>query len=254
MKKLVRRIVNRIKITLFGHPHMKAVAYNELYLPPFRENQGLSNNETYIQSAIDQIVHLSQHYQFNKDSVVLDFGCGQARLVNGFKTLGTNLGAYYGIDTHLKSINWCKKWISPYGSEFNFGHVAAHNARYNKTAEKLLPLPFDSNKFDLIFLNSVFSHMMTDDVSYYLNEFERTMKNESTLYVTAFVEEDVPDVEDNPDNYLGEAKGTLHRVRFEKKFFLGLFERAGFNVEVFSHQHITRTKQSVIIAKKMVKP
>jgi ubiquinone/menaquinone biosynthesis C-methylase UbiE len=126
--------------------------------------------------------------------------------------------------------------------------LPAHNARYNIAAENLQKLPFEANTFDLVFLNSVFSHMMTKDVLFYLNEFKRTLKPNGILYVTAFVEENVPEVEENPENYLGESKGYLHRVRFEKQFFTDLFVKTGFTIKVFTHQHITRTKQSVIIA------
>ncbi|MEL6810601.1 MAG: methyltransferase domain-containing protein [Bacteroidota bacterium] len=250
MNKVFRRIKRRIQITLFGNPDFKAIKYKELYLPPFRENQGLSDNADYIQSAIDQIEHLSQHFDFTEEKSILDFGCGQGRLANGLKTLGTSLGSYVGIDTHLKSIKWCQKWITKYGKPFKFIHLPAYNARYNTRAEQLQKLPFEADTFDLAFLNSVFSHMMTEDCVFYLNEFQRTLTTGGKVYITAFVEENVPNCEENPENYLGASKGHLHRVRFEKKFFLNLFDEAGFDVEVFSHQQITRTKQSVVIARK----
>ena len=57
----------------------------------------------------------------------------------------------------------------------------------------------------------------------------------------------MPEVEENPDNYLEETKGHLHRVRYEKQFFMDLFTKAEVIIEVFAHQQITRTQQSVII-------
>ena len=128
-------------------------------------------------------------------------------------------------------------------------HLPAYNARYNKTAEGKRALPFDDESFDLIFLNSVFSHMMTDDVQFYLKEFERVLSKDGAVYATAFIEEDVPEVEENPKGYLGKSTGALHRVRFEKRFFFGLVEQSGLKVDRFLHQVFERTKQSVVILK-----
>ncbi|WP_265200701.1 class I SAM-dependent methyltransferase [Aureitalea sp. L0-47] len=230
---------------------MKAITYKEFYLPTFRENQGLSDNEVYLQSAVEQINHLSEYFDFYESSSILDFGCGQGRLVNGLKLMRTQFGSYFGVDTHYKSIKWCNKWITKYGTKIKFIHLPAFNARYNRGVETLQQLPFEKNSFDLVFLNSVFSHMLTDDVLFYIEEFQAVLKANGILYVTAFVEEKVPDCEENPKNYLGESVGKLHRVRFEKQFFLNLFEENGFKVEIFAPQHISRTKQSVIIARKI---
>lgn len=250
MKKLIPRIYKRIKLILFGDPQMKAQLYEGLYLPGFRENQGLSEDDKYLESIKEQLDHLSDNFNFKSNTVILDFGCGQGRLANGLQAQNRPFKSYYGIDTHKKSVDWCNKWLTKYNSKFNFIHVPASNARYNRQADSLKSLPFGKNTFDLIFLNSVFSHMLTDDVIFYLNEFNRTIKDNGVLYITAFVEENVPEVQENPENYIGSNKGSLHRVRFEKKFFLSLFEKTGFSIELFAHQHIKRTRQSVIIARK----
>ena len=246
----MQKLLRKIKYKLFGNPYYKMESYKDLYLPPFRENQGLSKNEDYLQSAIDQLTHLNQISAFNKQTSFLDFGCGQGRIANGIKLQQLPLAQYWGIDTHELSINWCNKWLTKYNLPFKFKHVAAYNARYNKQAQHLAPLPFKEGDFNMIFLNSVFSHMVTKDIEFYLDEFSRVMQPGGVLYVTGFVEENVPEMEENPEDYISENHGALFRVRYQKEFYLKLFTDRGFAITDFAYQGITRTKQSVVIATK----
>jgi len=101
----------------------------------------------------------------------------------------------------------------------------------------------------LIFLNSVFTHMLTDDINFYLSEFHTVLKSTGCIYLTAFIEENVLQVEENPDNYLSISSGALHRVRFEKNYFFELVEDANFEVTAYHHQLISRTSQSVVVLK-----
>lgn len=250
MKAKVKKLVRRIKFHLLGDPKLKAIQHGPLFLPTFRNNQGLDNDEDYVASSKEQIDHLKNHFHFHSEAVILDFGCGQGRFANGLKSLEIPFKSYFGVDTILISIKWCKKWLTKYGKQYNFIHLPAHNARYNLEATQLRPLPFEETSFDLIFLNSVFSHMLTDDIVFYLSEFYRTLKPDGKLYVTAFIEDNVESEVENPEGYLGESKGKLHRVRFNKDYFFSLYEQAGFTIEVYSHRHISRTNQSVVIAKK----
>lgn len=56
------------------------------------------------------------------------------------------------------------------------------------------------------------------------------------MYVTAFIEEDVPQIEENPEGYLDRhSVGPLHRVRYERAFFIDLFEKVRFNIFDFQH-------------------
>jgi SAM-dependent methyltransferase len=224
--------------------------YNGLNLPLFRTNEGLNDNENYLKSAVEQLDHLKLLNLIDNSSIILDFGCGQGRFVNGLEYSNTTVGNYYGIDTDLSSINWCKRFISVYDAKYHFQHLAAYNARYNTSVKNLQKLPFSENQFDLIFLNSVFSHMLEDDLKFYLNEFHKILKQDGSIYLTAFIEENVPDIEENPTNYINPSIGALHRVRYELNHFKELIENEGFRVDHFFHQHIKRAKQSVVILKK----
>ncbi len=226
--------------------------YKGLYLPLARSNEGLSGDQEYVNSAVEQVDDLMQFCELKSNMHILDFGCGQGRLANGLLVRAPNIGCYYGIDTNEESINWCKRWIQRYHSNFSFIHVAAHNARYNPSVNSRPELPAKANSFDVAFLNSVFSHMLTDDVQFYLTQLHGVLRIGGIIYVTAFIEKDVPPVEENPVDYLGrKSTGALHRVRYEKSFFLGLVENAGFSLVSYINQKIERTKQTVVVARKI---
>lgn len=51
------------------------------------------------------------------------------------------------------------------------------------------------------------------------------------LFLTAFLEEGVPDVEENPVNYLRRWSGPLHCVRYNREAFRQMAEAAGFRLD-----------------------
>ncbi len=244
---MIRKIKNKLR-THFGKPMNE---YKGLNLPLFRNNHDLSDNQKYLDSAVEQIKHVNEHFKLDENAVFFDFGCGQGRLVNGFEYAKINLGNYYGVDTNPDSISWCQKWLGGYNDKYKFIHVPAYNARYNNKAKGRGKLPLGEGQADVVFLNSVFSHMLTDDVEFYLEEFYRILKNKGIVYMTAFVEENVPDMEENPPNYVRKSVGALHHVRYEKNFFFQLVKKRGFNIDNFYYQQFTRSQQSIIVARKI---
>lgn len=228
---------------------MNTVKHKGLNLPAphTRINEGVQDNEAYIQSGVEQIEHLIQLGLIWADTIMLDFGCGQGRIANALQFMGIDID-YYGIDTDLDLIRWCKDNLT-FG---RFLWVSSKNRRYNAHEKELRGIPNDDNYFTLIFLNSVFSHMLQDDVSFYLDEFYRVLKPGGAVYLTGFIEHDVPDCEENPPGYMGMTgnDGPLLRVRYNKEYFLKLCKSAGFEVEHFFHRHIKRTRQSVVVLRK----
>jgi SAM-dependent methyltransferase len=243
---LVKKIIKMIRK---NSQVFKARRYKDGYLPIHRSNEHLTDDETYVNSALQQISELKQYSPLSQNTSILDFGSGQGRLAIGLLQCCPDLGNYTGIDTDLCAIKWCKRWIHKYHTNYTFIHVDAHNARYNPTAIHRPKLPILENTFDVIFLNSVFSHMLSDDVAFYLNQLNKGLKPGGIIYLTAFIEEDVPDEMENPPGYLNKVSTSpLHRVRFNKKFFLNLMAKSGYKIIEFKHQSIPRSKQSVLIA------
>lgn len=193
----------------------------------------------FLASARAEAERLRNHCNYQPGHKLLDVGCGVGRLPIGILAQTTSLAGYTGVDVDRFSIKWCEKYLKS-GADFHVVNVL--NRRYNPDG---LPLhgdfhfPYRDHGFDVIYLYSVFSHMMPADVTVYLAEFHRLLKPTGTLFLTAFVEDEVPDVSENPAGYRMRWALPLHCVRYSKQFFTGLLARQGFGVKRFDYAQET---------------
>lgn len=110
---------------------------------------------------------------------VLDVGCGIGRMAYPLTTFLSADGSYDGFDIVKPGIDWCNKHISGQFPNFRFVHTSLYNKLYNTstlTAAKSFQFPYDDHTFDFVFLTSVFTHMMPDEVSNYIRQISRVMK------------------------------------------------------------------------------
>ena len=196
------------------------------------------DDENFIQTARKDAQFITREFKLGANSKVLDLGCGYGRLAFGLHDVCPQLGNYYGIDINAKSVAWCKKYIEANFPNYKFYDSNILNRRYNPKGDQSseVVLPIEDEQLDLIYLYSVFSHMLVDDISKYLFEFRRILKKDGSIFLTAFVEEDVEDMAENPSGYLRESwYGPLHCVRYNRKFLENEFDEKGFNVHDFRH-------------------
>ena len=121
---------------------------------------------------------------------------------------------------------------------FQFLHIDVLNERYNKdgtVSQEEMKLPYEDSSFDIIYLYSVFSHLLQRDIEAYLKEFIRLLRPKGSLFLTAFVEDNVPEVEENPSDYQRGCKGRLHCMRYERSFFDRMVQSHGFAIDHFVH-------------------
>jgi len=219
------------------------IKYGDLNLPIFRSNEGLNDDSKYIYSTIQQWSVIAEAGGAPAGCKILDFGCGQGRMVNGLMAGGLDFESYLGIDTSYRDIDWCNIYLR-YNSKIKFSCVPGHNERYNPSCDIRSNLPSKHGKFDLIIANSVFSHMKVYDVQFYLNEFSRILEDGGHVYLTAFLHDG--DMDEKIEN----DKGPLHRVHFSKEFMTSMIVAAGFRIKKFYERGIDRTGQSVIMLQK----
>src|SRR5439155_16670637 len=133
-----------------------------------------------------------------------------------------------------RSIRWCKKYVQSRHPKFQFQHTNARNALYNPKGaalDKHLQLPLGDRSVDIIYLYSVFSHMLADDIRLYTREFKRVQSFGGSVFLTCFVEENVPNVVENPIGYRRTWSGALHCVRYDFAFLRSLFTDSGFHLD-----------------------
>ena len=111
---------------------------------------------------------------------VLEPGCGSgrnARFIAPF--LDPELGAFAGFDVSAPAIDWANESISKPFPNAQFVHANIHNTYYNPSGGILASeyqFPYEDQRFDVVFLPSVFTHMEQKGFERYVAEIHRVMK------------------------------------------------------------------------------
>lgn len=206
----------------------------------------------YLKSAEGEARRLIDNLQCTKKSRILDVGCGQGRLPIGILRLIGEVD-YTGIDLHRNSIEWCKKYIGRANPSFKFKELNLYNERYNKLGVKIDDkFRFDMNpkSADIIYLFSVFSHTTEEDMQVYLKDFLRILDEDGKVFFTTFVEEDVPNISINPENYRFKCSGPLHIVRYNKNYLFSLLDKSGYSLLEFTHGTEADGQSAIYLSKK----
>jgi SAM-dependent methyltransferase len=219
------------------------VVYGDSILPPkhLRFCGGEFRDDAYfLTSAKNEAERLTKKGGLNKNSAVLDIGCGPGRLAIGILGYRSEIARYEGIDVDRASVEWATAHLMEHYPKFRFSHLDVHNARYNPAGhvviDKSFQFPFGANEFDIAYLYSVFSHMTQQEVNMYLSELRRLLRPNGKLFLTGFFEKDVEAITVNPAGYRREWKGDLHCVRYNVDHFSDLLEKNGFIVTAIEYQ------------------
>ena len=233
----------------------ETASFENLTLPAVHLRTGgkqFRDNKYFVQSAQQEVARLKDNFSLSKHSVLLDLGCGFGRLAIGFLSTGDPV-SYIGIDVNNNAISWCERYISSRNSTFQFVHLNLQNNRYNPSGEPIdlkFKLPLEDKSVDVIYLYSVFSHMLQNDIKYYLRELHRVLVSSGKVFFTAFTEPDVATETVNPPGYQNiEWKDALHCVRYNHDFFLGLIEDSGFAVKKFEYGQETEGQSAFYLSK-----
>lgn len=195
---------------------------------------------------------------FRAATPILDLGCGTGRLATGILSGIGEAEHYRGVDVSRRAIRWCQRFIAKGHPGFVFLHTDVRNERYNPQGQlsaERFRLPFADGEFDIVYAYSVFSHMRDNDLRAYLSEFHRITSPRAHVFFTAFAEEDVADVMENPPNYRMDWGGSpLHCVRYNRAFLADLVATAGFVVDRIDHETETNGQSAVYASKARAVP
>lgn len=124
------------------------------------------------------------------NEVVLDVGSGIGRKAIPLTKYLDSTGRYEGFDITKKGVRWCEKNISSKYPNFHFQFVDVFNRSYNpkgKHHPSRFKFPFENECFDFLFLGSVFTHMMPNDMKNYFSEIARVLKKGGRCLITFFI-------------------------------------------------------------------
>lgn len=133
--------------------------------------------------------HLETYASLSKDSKVLEIGCGCGRTCFALSEI-LNDGNFVGMDIEKTSLQACQKNPLFIRKQFHFDYLNVRNDEYNPTGEhdaRSYKFPYNREEFDVIFLVSVFTHMLTDDVKNYISEISRMLKPGGVCMFTTFL-------------------------------------------------------------------
>jgi SAM-dependent methyltransferase len=192
----------------------------------------------YLDSALAEAKRVTEKLRYVPHEMVVDIGCGQGRMAIGLTRLLPE-ARYLGLDVSKRSIDWCKRHIETNHPTFRFIHLDLVNARYNPSGHPMSPefnLPVPDEEASVAYLWGVVTNMEPDFLDMYARELGRMLKPGGRLFLTANVEDDVPQFSVNPPNYVSfQCAGPLHIVRFERQHFIRCFAKYGLVLSAYLH-------------------
>jgi len=212
------------------------------------------SDEFFLESASAEARRLVTKLECTQDSHVVDIGSGLGRLATGLLREVGDV-QYWGFDAKKPWITWCKKHIERLHPTFRFAHVDVGNALYNPSGAvpgKDFRFPLANGHADIVYMWGVFTNMRLSDARGYVSEISRLTRDGGRVFLTAFVEENVPAESVNPGGYVDYACNLpLHVVRYEMEVLFSIFEKHGLSVEEFAHHGGTHCQQSEIYLRKV---
>lgn len=133
--------------------------------------------------------HLANHAGMTKTSRVLEIGCGCGRTAHALVHRLED-GGFTGMDIERISIEDCQRRSVFRKKRFRFDLLDVQNDEYNPTGKFKADeyrFPYPDGSFDVIFLVSVFTHMLTRDVEHYIAEIARLLAPGGHCMVTTFL-------------------------------------------------------------------
>ena len=180
------------------------------------------------------------------DDCVLDVGCGIGRMAAPLTGYLDEQGTYEGFDIVAEGIDWCQRRITPKFPRFRFQLADVYSQKYNpkgtfKASE--YQFPFKDESFNFIFLTSVFTHMMPQDVENYLREISRVLARNGRCLITFFLmnDESTPVMMtknctlhfryDTRGYWTTDPKTPERAIAYDESFVLGLLTKYGLRVQ-----------------------
>ncbi|WP_299679758.1 class I SAM-dependent methyltransferase [uncultured Tenacibaculum sp.] len=104
-----------------------------------------------------------------KNVSILDWGCGTSRILRHLPTVAGTTNSYFGCDYNPKYVKWCQNNLN--GIDFKLNNITP-------------PLPYDREKFDLVYGISIFTHLSLAQHHLWFEELYNVLKTDGILFLT----------------------------------------------------------------------
>lgn len=194
-----------------------------------------------------QVGWLQEYGGLQPHEDVLEIGCGIGRIAAPL-TQYLRDGTYRGFDIVPHGIEWCQRKITSQYPNFTFFVSDIYNKAYNprgKQKPSEYSFPFADKSFDFVFLTSVFTHMLADDVEHYAREIGRVLRPGGRCYCTAYLINDdarrfmdagkshriFQPISTDPRSWTDNPQVPEAAIGFEQDYLFGVFEKCGMDVQ-----------------------
>lgn len=125
----------------------------------------------------------------DSSSKVLEIGCGCGQAALALAQI-LDEGLYIGMDIERKSLDACRENKLLTNKKFQFDFLDVRNDEYNpagKFSASTFAFPYPDSCFDVIFMISVITHMLPDDICNYVKEIRRMLKPDGHCLFSTFL-------------------------------------------------------------------
>jgi ubiquinone/menaquinone biosynthesis C-methylase UbiE len=175
-----------------------------------------SNPQAFMDVSCEFLSYFIEMADLKPDNSVLDIGCGVGRIAYSLGYYLSPVGRYEGFDIVDETLQEAKRVITTHKPNFNFQKVDLYNQAYNPngTLQAInFAFPYADESFDLVYLTSIFTHLMPVEVRHYLSEIHRVLKPGGRCLLTCFL------LNDESQKLIAEGKTTQRLVyRYEEYF------------------------------------
>lgn len=180
--------IHSLQVRCSGRPVQDVDEGSGLPVPPKHLADGVGGG--YVKVGRELALLISTVGELKPTERVLEVGCGCGRVAGPLTRYLVPEGCYEGMDIVAESIEWCTANITPRCPHFKFRHANIFNKYYNpkgKIPGAKYSFPYADGAFDLVFLTSVFTHMLPPDVEQYTREIARVTRPGGRCLVTFFL-------------------------------------------------------------------
>lgn len=248
--RLLRRVVpSTVLLTQSSYTATPLDVLDKLCCLPFREfrrlppnrfrvrvgvgNRLLFNQAHFLMYGAQTCLDLFAEGHARPTSDILEIGSGCGRFAYALKHVGAYAGTYNGVDVDEEMVQWCQANLEDGRTRFHFADV--YNSLYNPGGiSEPYVFPVDDRSQDLVIGQSVFTHLLEDDLMHYVDEAFRVLRPDGRMLMSVFCVDDVDAGgrwtfrHRRGNAYLENASYPEAAVAYERDYLVGVGARAGF--------------------------
>lgn len=224
-------------------------------------NQLLNNQAHYLLHAKDFWMFVFSEGLATMKSNILDIGCGCGRWAHWLRDYNFRgrqfTGTYVGIDIDPEQIEYCNGAYD--GARFRFHHSTDGSVSYNQEGvAAAYRIPEPDNTFDLIFSNSLLTHLLDKQLENYIFESYRLLKPDGAIMHSHF-NLDHPPATYGTRHTFRHQMGNAHveslaqpeaAVAYKTDYLFSVCKKAGFTSCEVLHMPGGQQHQPILLCKK----